>query len=477
MAMGRSEGRRQDALFITDEALPKGPAHPFYQALNGLLESQQFDLRLEQLCAASYAPKMGRPSLPPGVYFRLLLIGFFEGLESERAIAWRVADSLALRAFLGLSLTQRTPDHSTISGTRRRLSAETHQAVFQQVLALVAEHGLLRGQTVGVDATTLEANAALKSIVRRDTGESYQEFLRQLAVASGIDTPTHADLAKLDRERPRKGSNDDWQNPHNPDACIAKMKNGSTHFAEKAEHAVDLDTGAILAVTVQGAAVGDSTSLVTTLLTTVANLKAVKAAPAAAAALAPSPLLAEVVADKGYHSNQTCTVLAGADRQSCISEPRRHGQRRWAGKADAQRAVEANHQRVRSDEGKALLRRRGELLERPFRHYLGYGGMRRVHLIGHPNILKRLLLHVSGFNLGLVLRQFLGVGKPRAWANSPAAVKALLTAALGDMKTAKTAFFASFSGPPAVRSAVWAMVTRATAFGSWRAALPTALAA
>src|SRR6266508_2350665 len=266
MAMGRrAKQRRQELLWIAHTELPRTVAHPFYEQLNRLLEERGFDDFVERESARFYAERMGRPSLVPGRYFRLLLIGYFEGIDGERGIAWRAADSLALRSFLGIGLEEKPPDHSTISRTRRLIAVETHQAVFCWVLELLAEKGLLKGKTVGIDATTLEANAAMRSIVRRDTGESYEEFLKGLAQQSGIATPTREDLARVDRKRKKKGSNDEWVNPHDPDARITKMKDGCTHLAHKAEHAVDMETGAVVAVTLQEADLGDTTTMKETL--------------------------------------------------------------------------------------------------------------------------------------------------------------------------------------------------------------------
>src|SRR6266496_5854891 len=265
MAMGRREQGQQEKFWIAHSELPRTVAHPFYEQLNRLLEAHGFDRFAERECAGFYADKMGRPSLVPGVYFRLLLIGYFEGLDSERGIAWRAADSLALRSFLGLGLDEIPPDHSTISRTRRLIAVETHEAVFRWVLELLAEKGLLKGKTVGIDGTTLEANAAMRSIVRRDTGEGYEEFLRRLAEESGIATPTREQLAKLDRKRAHKGSNEDWVNPHDPEAGITKLKDGRTHLAYKAEHAVDLETGAVVAVTVATGDASDTATILETL--------------------------------------------------------------------------------------------------------------------------------------------------------------------------------------------------------------------
>jgi len=267
MAMGRraKQRRPQQDLWIAHTELPRTVGHPFYEKLNQLLEERKFDEFVEAQCEGFYAESMGRPSLTPGRYFRLLLIGYFEGIDGERGIAWRAGDSLALRRFLELELSERPPDHSTISRTRRLIEVETHQAVFRWVLELLGEKELLKGKTVGIDATTLEANAAMRSIVRRDTGEGYEEFLRRLAEESGIATPTREQLAKLDRKRAKKGSNDDWVNPHDPEAGITKMKDGRTHLAYKAEHAVDLETGAVVAVTVASGDAGDTETMRDTL--------------------------------------------------------------------------------------------------------------------------------------------------------------------------------------------------------------------
>jgi transposase len=344
----------------------------------------------------------------------LLLVGYFEGIDSERGIAWRAGDSLALRRFLGIALDESTPDHSTLSRTRRLISLETHQEVFSWALRVLAEKGLVKGTTVAVDGTTLEANAAMRSIVRRDTGEQYPEFLQRLAQESGIETPTREQLARLDRKRKKRTSNQEWVNPHDPDAKVAKMKDGSTHLAHKAEHAVDLETGAIVAVTLQAADQGDTTTIVETVAQAGEQIAAVAAAvnqEEDGERVNPEGP-AEVVTDKGYHSNAVVVGLQQAAVRSYIPEPER-GRRKWQGKRAEQAAVYGNRRRIRGRRGKALLRRRGELLERSFAHVYETGGMRRTHLRKHPNILKRLLIHVSAFNLSLILRRELPVGTPR----------------------------------------------------------------
>ena len=412
MSMSKRQNGHQQEFWITTTSIAASPGHPFYQQLNRLLDKHGFDRFVESHCERFYAEAMGRPSIPPGVYFRMLLIGYFEGIDSERGIAWRCADSLALREFLGYALDKRTPDHSSLSIIRGRLDIETHREIFQWVLKVLAKSGLLKGKTIGIDATTLEANAALRSIVRRDTDQPYEEFLTDLAKASGIETPTREDIARIDRKRPKKGSNEDWYNPHDPDAKITKMKDGRTHLAHKAEHSVDLETGAVVAVTLQPANEGDTTTLYETLSETADNLAEVRDDTQTSSCLE-QDVLQEVVADKGYHSNATMRDLEELGIRSYVSEPNYRGRRRWKDKPAEQQAVYGNRRRIRGERGKALLRKRGELLERPFAHCYETGSMRRTHLRRHSRILKRLLIHVAGCNLALVMRTLFGLGTPR----------------------------------------------------------------
>ena len=414
MAMGKRKICRQEPLFLAATDLPCTPAHPFYERLNQILAEHQFDPFVEGLCQPFYAEVFGRPSLEPGKYFRFLLLGYFEGIDSERGIAWRVADSFSLRAYVGYARYEATADHSTLSRTRRLIDLETHSHFFQWVLKVLADEGLIHGKTIGVDATTLEANAALRSIIRRDTKETYQEFLTRLAQASGIETPTREDLAKVDRKRKKKGSNKDWEHPHDPDARIAKMKDGTTHLAYKAEHAVDMGegaVGAVVAVTLVGADQGDTATLTPTLGQAAENLQAVAADPETAAKM-DTELVRETVTDKGYHSSDSLLDLGESGTRSYVPEPDR-GRRRWEGKEAEREAVYANRRRIRGRRGKRLLRRRGEYVERSFAHAYETGGMRRLHLRGRENILKRLLVHVGGFNLSLVMRKLIGKGTPR----------------------------------------------------------------
>jgi transposase len=354
--------------------------------------------------------------LSPGIYFRVLMVGYFEGIDSERGIAWRASDSLSIRSFVRIALDESVPDHSTISRTRWLMDVETHQAVFQWVPRVLAEKKLLKGTTIGVDATTLEANAALRSIVRRDTGERYEEFLLRPAKESGIETPTREQLARLDRKRPKKGSNDDWTHPHDPDARITKMKDGRTHLAHKAEHAVDMETGAIVAVTLHGADEGDTKTIQETVAEAGERITGVVADSESDKVVqqvsAGGPR--EVVTDKGYHSRAVVSKMAEWGVRTYCSEPDR-GPLRWSGQRREQQAVYANRRRIRGERGRRLLRQRGEKLERWNQHLYDRGGMRRVHLRGRENILKRLVVHSGAANLGLLMRTLFGKGTPRGW--------------------------------------------------------------
>ena len=431
----------QAPLWVAASDLPKAPSHPFYTRLNALLDASEFDAFVEAQCQRFYAAVMGRPGLAPGRYFRLLLLGYFEGIDSERGIAWRATDSLAVRSFLRLAVDEAAPDHSTISRTRRKIDVETHREVFTWVQQRLVEADLLTGKTLGIDATMLEANAAMRSIVRRDTGESYQAFLTGLAKASGIETPTREDLARLDRKRKKKTSNKDWTNPYDPDAKVAKMKDGRTHLAHKAEHAVDLDTGAIVAVTLQGADEGDTTTIVDTAIAAAEHVED------AQADVDEPQQLEEIIADKGYHSNETLVDLDAVELRSYIAEPDR-GRRDWSKEPEAQAPVYGNRRRIRGDRGRRLMKSRGERIERSFAHLYDTGGMRRTHLRGHSNILKRLLIHAGAFNLGLIMRQVIGVGTPRGLQGRRSAAIATLLILLGWVRRCLVAIRASVRRMP-----------------------------
>ena len=415
--MGTRRARqRQEELFYASERV-EAPGHPFYERLNGVLNEAGCDAFCEQRCRGFYHQKLGRPSLAPGVYLRLLLIGFFEGIDSERGIGWRVADSLSLRRFLNYGLNEATPDHVTISRTRRLLDEATHQAVFRFVLTEVARRGLLKGKTIGIDATTLEANAAMRSIVRRDTSESYLGYLRRLAAEAGIDASDDDAVRRMDRKRKKKTSNKEWVNPHDREAEVTKMKDGTTHLAYKAEQAVDLETGAIVAISTHGGAVGDSESVQETLPAAGEAIAEQIAPPTAQGQYKVHQQgLREVVTDKGYHSGAGLATMSGMGVRSYVSVPRQP-RRNWEGKREQQAAVYANRRRVAGERGKSLLRRRGELLERPFAHQYETGAMRRLPVRGRGNVAKRVLLQAAAFNLALILRTMTRAGTPRGLAD------------------------------------------------------------
>jgi transposase len=427
MALGR-QGDRQADLMVGWAERPRSPGHAFYDRLQAVLVGAGFDGFAEKECAPDYARKRGRPSLPPGRYFRLHLVGYFEGIDSERGLEWRCADSLSLRDFLRLGTTEPVPDHSWLSKTRSRLPLEVHEAIFTWVLQRLAEHGLLQGERIGVDASTMEANAALRAIVRRDTGEGYRAMLERLAVESGIATPTAEDLIRLDRQRKGKRlSNQDWTSPSDPEARIAKLKDGRTHLAYKPEHAVDLDTGAIVAAEIHLADQGDTATLPTTLEGAETNLAAVEAAPTPE-----DP--AELVADKGYHSREGLKELEDGAWKSRIAEKKVAGVHRWHGDDAARRAVDNNRARLRSGVAKEAFKLRTERCERSFALILDRGGMRRAWLRGRENLRKRYLVHVAGYNLGLIMRLLVGAGTPREFlARGAAAHLLVLTAVDGAM--------------------------------------------
>jgi transposase len=425
MALGKRK-QKQTSFWVETSQLQARGRHPFYSRLNEILDQAKFDTYTERICRKYYAPTMGRPSIAPGVYFRCFLVGYFEGVDSERGIAYRVSDSLSLREFLGLSLEEHTPDHWTLSKTRRLMNLGTHKAVFRWALKQLAREGLLSGKNLGVDATTLEAKAALKSIVRRDNGVSYDEHVTQLMKTEGIEEPTPAQRQRFDRKRKKSLSNRDWVNPHDREARITKMKEGRTHLAYKAEQAVDLEAGAVVALTVQPADRGDTLSLTTTLAEAGCTVTKLAGQAAQADAVGPVAAVSEVgvervVADKGYHSKQALEDLAEVGVRTVIAEPERKRQQ-WTGQSAAQAAVYANRRRLSTKTAKALMRRRGELVERSFAHLYDTGGMRRVHLRKRNNIAKRALIHAAAFNLSLILRQILRVGTARQAADLFAAL-------------------------------------------------------
>lgn len=426
MGLGKRRESRQQELWIAADRLARTPRHVFYEKLNRVLAKSRFDAWVEELCRSYYAEE-GRRSIPPGVYFRMLLVGYFEGIDSQRGIAWRCADSLSLKAFLGYGPTESTPDHSSLTKIRERLPVELYAEVFQFVLTLVEKHKLLVATVVGVDSTTLEANAAMKSIVRKDTGESWNEYVTRLMREEGLiepdAEPSAEELRRYDRKRKdKKVSNDEWENPHDPEAKITKMKDGRTHLAYKAEHVVDLKTEVIVAAEVYAADQADTATFVPSLEQAQANVESTES----------GRTIEKAAADKGYHAADTlvaCHELDPLGVKTYIPEPR--GRRRWTDKTEEQQAaVLGNRARTQRAYGKRLQRKRSELVERSFAHVCDTGGGRRSWLRGLENVRKRHLIAAAAHNLGLILRKLLGAGKPRAYDALLRALEALYFAQL-----------------------------------------------
>ncbi len=427
-------------LVIALKDLPPPPANPFFERLNTLLDEAGFEPFVEDLCRPYYADGFGRPGVPPGVYFRMLLFGYFEGLSSQRAIAWRCADGRSAQAFLGLPPHQATPDHSSLTKIRQRLPNSVHEQVFVFVLKLAEDQGLLPGKTVGVDSTLLEANAGMKTIVRRDSGDDWKSYLRQLAAEAGIKDPTDEELRRFDRQRPNKQvTNEDWVSPSDPDSKIAKMKDGTTHLAYKAEHVVDLETELILAAAVYPADQPDSATLLESVVTAQVNLmEAESGLSLEALAAQPEGVVAaltaveEAVADKGYHKAETLADCATAQVRTYIPEQRRSQERVWTDKPPVwERAYRNNRRRVSGSRSKRLQKLRSEKVERTFAHVCETGGGRRSWLRGLLKVGKRYLMQVVGHNLGIIMRWVFGKGTPRSLQGLRAAVVAWM---LGRMR-------------------------------------------
>jgi transposase len=445
MAMGKRKPR-QESLFVTTDQLTPSAGHPFYQKLNALLAEADFDRWIERRCVASYEreEKRGQPSLPPGVYFRMLLIGYFEGLDSQRGIAWRCSDSLSLRAFLGIPLHEGTPDHSTLTNTRKRLPQEVFEEVFQFVLGIAEAKKLIAGKTVGVDSTTLEANAAMKSIVRRDTGEDWKEYVTRLMREEGVigpeEKPSKAEVLRYDRNRKDKTvSNTEWKSEIDPDAKIARMKDGTTHLAYKAEHVVDLDSDLVLAAEIGPATAADTMTLSDSLVAAQLNLKAAGS----------QAVIKEAAGDKGYHAAATIEMCDFFEVRTYIPEPKTAETAKWLDKPEEQRRAALNNRsRMQRSKGKAMQRRRSEVVERTFAHICETGGSRRSYLRGLVNVTKRYLIAVAAHNLGRILRRLTGIGKPKALQGSASGFVALrqgLTECSRDAWTISSPDFAMMS--------------------------------
>ncbi len=418
MALGR-RGGVEEGLWIPTTELPRSPGHPFYERVNRVLAEAGFDRFVEELCRPHYAAVQGRPSVPPGTYFRMLMVGYFEGIDSQRGIAWRCSDSLALREFLGLAMAERAPDHSSLTVIRQRLPLDLHEEVFAFVLRILVERGLYDGKTLAVDATMLEANAAMKSIVRRDSGEGWKQYIKRLAQEAGIENPTEEDARRLDRKRKKRVSNKDWESKTDSDSRIAKMKDGRTHLAYKAEHVIDLESEVIVAATIYPADRSDGETL----------LQSVSQAQEAVARAGSDAFAAEVVADKGYHKAQTLAECAAYDLRTYIPERTERRPRRWTDKPAGWRdAFHANRRRVRGGRSRRLQRLRSERVERSFAHVCNTGRARRTWLRGTEDVQKRYLVTLAGRNLTVLMRAIFGIGTPRSLQGLAPAVFAALCA-------------------------------------------------
>ena len=442
MALGKRKREEQD-LWVATADLPKSPGHPFYRQLNGLLAESKFDEFVEDLCEPHYAKHMGRPGIPPGVYFRMLFVGYFEGLNSQRAIAWRCCDSRSLQSFLGLPIMETTPDHSSLSIIRNRLPAEVHEQVFIKVLQIAQDKKLLKGKTVAVDSTFIEADAAMKSIVRKDTGDDYKEYLKKLAIEAGMENQTDEELRKFDQGRKdKKVSNEEWESTTDHDSRIAKMKDGRTHMAYKTEHAVDLESDLLVAATVHHADQGDTATLTQTIATAQTNL--VQAGSEVE--------IKDAVADKGYHSNDNVTWCEGVEIRTYIPERESRHERVWTDKPAARKkAVYGNRRRVRGNRGKQLGHLRSEYIERSFAHVCETGGARRSHLRGLVNVTKRYLMYAAAKNLGVLMRAFFNMGTPRGLQGSGKGLPCAILAWYGALRRAFQWFWRrpSFEAVPA----------------------------
>jgi len=425
MSMGRRKTEQQRPLFLLADDLPKSAGPPFYVQLNRLLAAAGFDAWIEARCQPDYAAPgtPGRPSIPPGVYFRMLLVGYFEDIDSQRGIAWRCADSLSLREFVGTPLDQDSPDHTTLSATRQRLPAEVFSEVFEFVLSIAVNEQLVDGRTVGVDSTTLEANAAMKSIVRRDSGEDWNAYLRRLMQESGEiaaeETPSDEDLRRFDKGRKdKKVSNEEWVSQTDADAQITKMKDGTTHLAYKAEHVVDLASNLIVAAEIYGGAQADMHTLPQSVAEARRHLEQAGG----------EQDLEEVVADKGYHSAECLEFCERLGLRTYIPERKSKHPSKWTDKRESQRrAVLNNRRRVRRKKSRRYQRLRSERCERSFAHVCDTGGSRRSWLRSFEDVSKRYLIAAAAHNLGRFLRVLFGGGKPRECADGAAAAARNLT--------------------------------------------------
>lgn len=433
MALGRVEAK-QSEMWVAAKDLPRSPGHVFYRKLNALLAEADFDRRVEELCEPYYADDVGRPGIPPGVFFRMLFVGFFEGLGSQRAIAWKCSDSLSVREFLALEPSEGSPDHSSMTHIRRRLPFEVYVQGFEMVLEIARKKGVLRGKSLAVDSTMLEANAAMRSMVHKVSQKSWRQYLMQLAKEAGVENPTDEDLRRMDRKREdKKVSNKDWESPSDPDSRIARMKDGTTHFAYKAEHAVDVDSDVIVAAQIFQADEADTDTVLFTATAARENLQAVGSEHTGE----------EMAGDKGYHKAETIDLIEHEiGMRTYIPEPKLAHQRVWTDKPpEHKEAVYRNRRRVRGNYGRKMSRLRSEHAERSFAHVCETGGTRRLWLRGVENVKKWYLMRVAACNLSVIMRKLFKIGTPR-----------MMQGALGALQTLLGHLFALLSALQSVQS-------------------------
>ena len=440
---------QQGEFWVARHDVARGQASRFYDKLNETLDAMDFTANVHHLCAPLYSHgEKGRPPIDPAVYFKMLMVGFLENLPSERAIAARCGDSLMIRRFLGYDLDEDTPHHSSFTVIRQRLSKEIYQAVFDIILEALRRHGLLRGKNLGIDSSVMEANASLRALEHRNTGEAYWDYVSRLAAQAGVDAQDESAVRRFDKQRPgRKTSNKEWVNPHDPDAKVAPAKNGATDMLYKPENMVDLDTGAIVSAEVRKADEGDTQGLAERAITAAALVEAIREETSAAANGLLPARTATLTADKGYYCVAELQAIQESGMKTVISDPLRH--RRLEKLGCSQRAVVRRARRsVRSGYGKALLRRRGMHIERSFAHILDSGGMRRATLRGQHNLDKRYKIAAATYNLSQLMRHLFGIGTcKQAAASVLYGLMQLLFAGLRELCASFAVLLGVVSGP------------------------------
>jgi transposase len=404
---GKKEKAAQPEFWVATQEVAKSPKSTFYSKLDETLESFHFAAKVREICAPAYKQTgTGRPGIDPVVYLKMIMVGFFEDLPSERGIAARCADSMSIRAFLKYELDEKTPDHSSFTVIRQRLGLDLYERIFTLTLQALREHGLLRGKNLGIDSSVIEANASLRALVNRNTEEQYWDYVKRLAAENGIDPDDAAAVRKFDRNRPGKGSNQEWMNPYDPDAKIGRTKDGATDMIYKPEAVVDLDTGAIVQAQVHVGDQADHKEMATRVL------EAQQSINKATGEKLDTLTVNTVTSDKGYYAVNELQALQEEDIRTVIADPI-DNRRLDKLEPNQKKAVLAARRSAKSASGKDLLRRRGMHIERSFAHILDCGGMRRTTLRGWENLNKRFKLAAAFYNLSQLMRKLFGIGTPK----------------------------------------------------------------